>query len=131
MRHGNGTVFRRYPTLSLLEERCLIAKAKRGSRKCANEIILRHLEFIVFRLHKRGWPDLVRRYGEDLLSESIPLLYRQLKTYDLNYRDGRGRPKPVKFVSYIWKRVDGFIIDSLRKENQREKQEIFTHSLPV
>jgi hypothetical protein len=66
----------------------------------------------------------VRRYGEDLLSESIPLLYRKIKTYDLHYRDAQGKPKPVKFVSYIWKRVDGFIIDSFKREYQREKREI-------
>jgi hypothetical protein len=115
---------RRYPTLSLKEERRLIAKAKRGSKECANEIVLRHVGFVVFRLHKRGWPDLVRRYGEDLLSESIPLLYRQIITYELHYRDAQGKPKRVKFVSYIWKRVDGFIIDSFKRENQREKREI-------
>ena len=107
-----------------MEERRLIAKAKRGSKKCANEIVMRHIGFVAYRLHKRGWPDLVRRYGEDLLSESIPLLYQQIKTYDLNYTDGDGNPKPVKFVSYIWKRVDGFIIGSLQRENRREKQEL-------
>ena len=35
---------------------------------------------------------------------------------DLNYRDKKGNPNPVKFVSYIWKRIDGFIIDSLKRE---------------
>lgn len=116
--------FRRYPNISLHEERRLIAKAKRGSKKCANEIVLRHIGFVAFRLHKRGFPDLIKRYGEDLLSDSIPLLYRQIKTYNLNYRDSQGKPKPVKFVSYIWKRVDGFIIDSFKRENQREKLQI-------
>ncbi len=28
----------------------------------------------------------------------------------------QGNPNPVKFVSYIWKRIDGFLIDSLKKE---------------
>ena len=36
--------------ISLLEERRLIAKAKRGSRKCLNEIVLWHMGFVVFRL---------------------------------------------------------------------------------
>ena len=117
--------FNRYPAISLHEERRLIAKAKRGSKKCANEIVLRHMGFVAFRLHKRGFTDLVKRYGEDLLSDSIPLLYRQIKAYNLNYRDSQGNPKPVKFVSYIWKRVDGFIIDSLKEENKREKQGTF------
>jgi len=91
------------------------------TRKCLNEIVLRHMGFVAFRLHKRGFPEFVRRYGEDLLSESIPILYRHIKSYDLEYRDSEGRPRPVKFATYIWKRIDGFIIDFLRKEMLREK----------
>src|SRR5580698_10015461 len=96
-----------FTKISLLEERQLIAKAKRGSRKCSNEIVLRHMGFVAFRLHKRGFPEFVRRYGEDLLSESIPILYRHIKSYDLDYKDSEGNPKPVKFATYIWKRIDG------------------------
>ena len=44
------------------------------------------------------------------------MLYQKITTYDLDYRDKQGHPKPVKFVSYIWKRIDGFILDSLKEE---------------
>jgi len=27
----------------------------------------------------------------------------------------------VKFVSYIWKRIDGFIVDSLREQLRKER----------
>lgn len=27
-----------------------------------------------------------------------------------------GEPKPVRFRTYIWKRIDGFILDYLKKE---------------
>ena len=37
-------------------------------------------------------------------------------SYNLDYRDKQGNPKPVKFASYICKRIDGFIIDYLKKE---------------
>jgi len=51
-----------------------------------------------------------------LLEEAILITYRKIKTYNLDYRDKKGNPNPVKFVSYIWKRIDGFIIDFLKKE---------------
>jgi len=57
-----------------------------------------------------------------LLSEAIPILYAKVQTYDLDYRDKHGQPKPVEFVSYIWKRVDGHILDGLRRELAREKE---------
>ena len=112
----------KYPKIPLSEERRLIALAKRGSKKSAEEIVLRHIGFVIFRLHKRIFPEYLNRFGEELLSESILILYQKIKTYDLDYCDKRGNPKPVKFVSYIWKRVDGFLIDSVRKELQKEKQ---------
>ena len=59
---------------------------------------------------------MVRRFGEDLLTEAILITYKKINSYNLDYRDKQGNPKPVKFVSYIWKRIDGFIIDSLRKD---------------
>ena len=124
MRKNSYKIISRYPPITLAQERRLIAKAQSGSKKSANHIVLRHMGFVVFRLRKRGFPDLVRRHGEDLVSESIPLLYQKIKTYNLRYRDSNGRLKPVRFVSYIWKRVDGFIIDFLTKEALRERREV-------
>lgn len=115
---------REYPTLSLSEERKLIARAQKGETDIANEIVLRHLGFVIFRLNKKIMPEFMERYGEEFLSESIPVLYKQIQTYNLYYQDHYGNPKPVKFVSYIWKRIDGFIIDSIKKELRREKIEI-------
>jgi hypothetical protein len=82
---------------------------------------LRHVGFVVFRLYRKVFPDLLRRFGQDLLEETILVLYAKVQTYDLAYRDKQGHPKPVKFVSYIWKRIDGHIIDSLRRELSREQ----------
>jgi hypothetical protein len=59
---------------------------------------------------------------EELLSEAIPILYAKIKTYDLAYRDQHGNPKPVKFVSYIWKRIDGHILDGVKRELARERE---------
>ena len=109
-------IIRQYPKLSLSEERLLISKAKKGSKKSKDEIILRHIGFLIFRIHKIVFPALIRRFGEDLLEEAILITYRKIKTYNLDYRDKKGNPNPVKFVSYIWKRIDGFIIDFLKKE---------------
>lgn len=68
------------------------------------------------RVLKIVFPALIQRFGEDLLGEAILITYKKIDSYDLHYCDKQGNPKPVKFVSYIWKRIDGFIIDSLKKE---------------
>ena len=109
-------IMRQYPKLSLSEERHLISKAQKGSKKSKDEIILRYIGFLIFRIHKIVFPALIRRFGEDLLEEAILITYKKIKTYNLNYCDKKGNPNPVKFVSYIWKRIDGFIIDFLKKE---------------
>jgi len=113
---GWKTTSRSHKKLSLPEERSLIQKAQRGSRKSREELVLRHVGFVIFRIHKVAFPALIQRYGEDLLAEAILIIYNKIKSYDLNYRDNKGRLNPVKFTSYIWKRIDGFIIDSLKKE---------------
>lgn len=53
---------------------------------------------------------------EDLLEEAILIVYNKIESYNLNYCDKQGNPHSVKFVSYIWKRIDGFIIDYLKEE---------------
>ena len=109
-------ILRHYPKIPLSEERRLILKAQRGSKKSREELVLRHVGFLIFRIHKIAFPSLIRSFGEDLLAEAILIVYKKIESYDLNYCDKHGNPKPVKFTSYIWKRIDGFIIDSLKKE---------------
>ena len=115
-------LLKQYPKISLQEERRLIAKAKKGSSKETEELVLRHIGFLIFRIKKRVFPSYMRRFGEELFSEAILVLYEKIKTYNLRYRDKNGNFKPVRFSSYIWKRIDGFIIDRLSKETKSEKQ---------
>lgn len=110
------SIVRRYPTVPLFKERRLISEAQRGSKKSKDELVLRHISFLIFRIHKIVFPALIQRFGEDLLEETILITYKKIGSYNLDYRDKQGNPHPVKFVSYIWKRIDGFIIDSLKKE---------------
>jgi len=127
----------KYPKISLQQERRLIAQAKKGSKEKSEELVLRHINFVIFRIHKKAFPVYIRRFGEDLLSQSVLILYDKIKSYNLRYRDKQGNFKPVRFASYVWKRIDGFIIDSLKKEIEREKQqevpdwERFDHEDPV
>jgi DNA-directed RNA polymerase specialized sigma subunit len=109
-------IISKYPKISLEEERRLIIKAQKGSKKSKDELVLRHISFLIFRIHKVAFPDLIRRFGEDLLGEAILLTYKKIDSYNLNYCNAQGNPNPVKFVSYIWKRIDGFIVDYLKKE---------------
>jgi len=111
-----NVIIRSYQKISLSEERCLISKAQKGSKKSKDEIVLRHISFLIFRIHRRVFPHLIRRFGEDLLAEAILIIYQKIESYNLDYHNKQGNPNPVKFVSYIWKRIDGFIVDYLRKE---------------
>jgi DNA-directed RNA polymerase specialized sigma subunit len=109
-------IIRRYPRISLEEERYLIQKAQNGSKRSKDEIILRHISFLIFRIHKVAFPEFIQRFGEDLLEEAILIVYNKIESYNLDYCNKQGNPHPVRFISYIWKRIDGFIIDYLRKE---------------
>lgn len=114
----------RYPPLSLPEERRLIAKAKKGFTKETEELILRHVGFIIFRIHKKTFPVYISRFGEDIFSQAVFILYDKIKSYDLRYKDRQGIRRPVRFSSYIWKRIDGFILAFLRKEINRAQRHI-------
>ena len=114
-------VIQQYQRIPLLEERRLIAQAKKGCDESRKEIILRHIDFVIFRLRRKLFPEHLKRFGEDLLEQTILVLYQKVDTYNLRYRDKRGNFKPVKFVSYVWKRVDGFIIDSVKEEIKKEQ----------
>ncbi|MBI4711424.1 MAG: hypothetical protein HY767_03060 [Candidatus Omnitrophica bacterium] len=118
------SIIRKYPRISLQEERRLIRLAKRGSKQAADELVLRHIGFVIFRVNKRAFPAYARRFGEDILSQTIVLMYTRIQTYNLRYYDKQGNFKPVRFVSYIWKFIDGLILASLRKELRREKRRV-------
>lgn len=113
----------RYPKISLYQERRLIKQAQEGSDAKKKELVERHIHFIIFRINKIVFPVYRERFGQDILSEAIFILYDKIETYDLRYKDKYGNPKPVRFSSYIWKRMDGFIIDYLIKELNKERQE--------
>jgi DNA-directed RNA polymerase specialized sigma subunit len=123
--HENLTEF---PRISLSEERHLIARAQKGYRKETDEIILRHIGFIAFRISRKVFPDYRERFGNDILSEAVFILYDKIGTYNLNYKDKQGNFKPVRFTSYIWKRIDGFIFDFLKEVSIREKKQIAMNS---
>src|SRR3989339_2100597 len=116
----------RYPKISIIEERRLIAKAKKGYPREIDELVLRHIGFVIYRIHKKTFPSYIERFGEDIFSEAIFILYDKIKNYNLRYKDKHGEFKPVRFSSYIWKRIDGFILDSLKAELERESR----HSTP-
>jgi len=105
-----------YSKISLSEERELISKAQKGSKKSKDEIVLRHIGFLIFRIRRRVFTRIMRQFGEDLLEETILIVYRKIEGYNLDYHNRQGNPNPVRFASYIWKRIDGFIVDYLRKE---------------
>lgn len=117
-----SSVARKYPKLTLREERRLIREAKKQKKK-ADELVLRHVNFVIFRIYKKTFPKYVERFGEDILSQAIFMLYAKIRTYNLRYYDKQGNFKPVRFVSYIWKAVDGHILACLKKELEKEKRQ--------
>jgi len=119
--HENLPEFQR---ISLSEERHLIDRAQRGHKKETDELVLRHIGFIAFRINRKVFPHYRKRFGQDIFSEATFVLYDKIATYDLTYKDRRGNPKPVRFSSYIWKRIDGFILDFLKEVRIREEKHI-------
>ena len=117
-----SSVIKKYPRISLQDERRLIRQAKKQKEK-ADELVLRHVGFVIFRIYKKTFPKYVERFGEDILSEAIFILNKKIKSYNLRYYDKQGNFKPVRFVSYIWKAVDGHILACLKKELEREKRQ--------
>ena len=117
-----SSVIQKYSRLTLREERRLIRQAKKHKEK-ADELVLRHIGFIIFRICKKTFPKYIERFGEDILSQAIFMLYEKIKTYNLRYYDKEGNFKPVRFVSYIWKAVDGHILACLKKELEKEKRQ--------
>jgi len=67
-----SAIVRRYPKIPLPEERRLIFKAQKGLKENKDEIVLRHIGFLIFRIHKIAFPALVHRFGEDLFEEAAP-----------------------------------------------------------
>jgi DNA-directed RNA polymerase specialized sigma subunit len=111
-------IIRKYPKISIYQERRLIKQAQGRSKAKREELVLRHVWFVIFRINKIAFPAYRARFGEEILSQAIFILYAKIKTYDLKYKDKNGNPNPVRFSSYIWKRIDGFIIDYIKKETR-------------
>ena len=116
-----SAIILRYPCLSLSGERRWILEAQKGSKKSKHKLVLSHVGFLIFRIHKIVFPSFLQRFGDDLLTEVILIVYKKIEIYNLDYRNKEGNPNPVKFISYIWKRIDGFIIDYLKKETSESK----------
>ena len=121
MLRSYNAITQRYPKISLSEERRLILEAQKGSKKSRDEIVFRHISFLKFRIRRILFSHLLQRFGDDLLGEAILIIYKKIESYDLNYRDKKGNLHPVKFISYIWKRIDGFIIDYVNEEMKNVK----------
>ena len=109
-------IIRRYPKLSLEEDRRLIARAQAGSKKSRDTLVLGHIRFVMWRLRKKIFYRYLVRYGDDMLAGAIPVLYRTVDTYDLDYRDADNKPNPVRFSTYIRKWIDGFALAYIKKE---------------
>ena len=81
------SIVRRYPKIPLPEERRLISEAQKRSKKSKDELVLRHIGFLIFRIHKKVFPHLIQRFGEDLLEETILITYKKIESYNLDYHD--------------------------------------------
>lgn len=55
-----SSIVRRYPKIPLSEERRLILEAQEGSKKSKDEIVLRHISFLIFRIRRIVFPALIR-----------------------------------------------------------------------
>ena len=104
------------PTLEF--ERRLISLAKKGRKSARDELLLYQVGFFLFRIRTMLYPAMLMKHGEDIIQECSDLALRKIDTYNLRYRDGNGRLKPVFFRSYIWKGVTGIIVRSLKQKKE-------------
>ena len=72
-------IIRKYPKLSIYQERRLIKQAQGRSKVKKDELVLRHIGFVIFRIHKIAFPAYRVRFGEDILSQAILILYDKIK----------------------------------------------------
>ena len=63
----------KYPKISIHQERRLIKQAQGRSKAKKNELIERHIWFVIFRINKIVFSPYRTRFGEDILSETIPV----------------------------------------------------------
>ena len=96
----------------------MIAAAQAGRKTARDKLVLCHIGFLMWRLRTKVYRWHLERHGDDLLSAAILTLYQKIRTYDLHYRDRGGVLKPVRFMSYVWKRIDGLAIDHLKRESR-------------
>ncbi|MEI7482174.1 MAG: hypothetical protein WCK75_07480 [Elusimicrobiota bacterium] len=96
----------------------MIATAQAGRKTARDELVLRHIGFLMWCLRTKVFRWHLERHGDDLLSAAILTLYQKIRTYDLNYRDRGGVLRPVRFISYVWKRIDGLALDHLKRESR-------------
>ena len=76
-------IIRNYPRLSLSGERRLISKAQKGSKKSKDELVLRNVGFLIFRIHRIVFPALIQQFGEDLLEEAILITYQYFVSFSV------------------------------------------------
>ena len=89
-------IAQRYTRIPLTEERRLISKAQKGSKKSKDEIVLRHIGFLIFWIRKIVFPTLIQRFGDDLLGDAILISYKKIEEYDLDHRDKQGNSNPAR-----------------------------------
>jgi len=61
----------KYPKISLYQERHLIKQAQGRSKTKKNELVERHVWFVIFRINKTVFSQYRVRFGEDILSETM------------------------------------------------------------
>lgn len=109
-----------YQNLPLEEERNLIKLAQKGKRTARNKLLLHQMGFLLFKVNTKLVTSVLKQSGEDILQNCAILSLKKIYTYNLRYRNKKGKLQPVYFRTYIWKSTDGLIIDSVKSGNKKE-----------
>ncbi|OIO73371.1 MAG: hypothetical protein AUJ85_08235 [Elusimicrobia bacterium CG1_02_37_114] len=103
-------IVKQYKKLPLKYERRLIGLAKKGNSSAQEELLFHLLGFFLFRIETNLSPAIIRQYGEDILQDCLVLGIGKIRTYNLRYRNKKGKFQPVHFSTYIWKSVTGLLV---------------------
>ncbi len=108
----------RHKKLPLRRERRLIALAQRGKSAAQERLLLHLVGFICFRIKTTLGSKQLKRFGDDIFQDCLVLAMKNIKNFDLKYRDSRGKRQRLHLSTYMWKGVTGIMFSWVKKRKE-------------
>jgi len=110
----------KHKPLSLVDERRLIARAKKGDTSARDKLICHLIGFLLFRIETTLYPCLKNEFGMDIINECILFAEKKINRYNLRFRNKKGKHVKVYLRSYLWKGITGIMITYIKQNRNLE-----------